>query len=525
MLGKIPCSRHSALFFPSSCSLLRIHAEELILQGSIQLRNSLALFIGICLLLAGTVVGFGLTSWGAHPVLGSSAPPVIVNQGHDNTPAPAPNSLGFAPILKPALPAVVSITSSRMVNVPQFPFFNQPFFQQFFGGQLPQQPQQQREMGLGSGVIISADGYILTNNHVVAKSTDIKVMLPDKRQFPGKVVGTDPQTDIAVVKIAATGLPTITLGDSSKLQVGDYAFAIGNPFGVGETATMGIISATGRNGLSIEDYEDFIQTDAAINPGNSGGALLNARGELIGINTAILTGGSGGNQGIGFAIPINMAKYVMEQILKHGKVVRGYIGVGIQEVTPALAKAFKVPPEKGALIRSVEPDSPGAKAGLQRGDVITEVNGQPVSGPNDLRLKVAAMAPGTTVHLKVLRNGEARDINVTLGESPSSEKTANAVSAAQSPMRGVQVDDLTPDVRQQLELNSQVKGVVVTDIASNSPAADSGLQRGDVIEQINRQPVNSVSDYQRLVAQAGNQALVLLIDRGGNTIFLVVQPE
>ncbi len=499
------------------------------MKGSIQLRHSLAIVLAVCLVVAGAALGVGLTSWTGHAASAAQQAPVYINQAGHGKAAPdgAPNAMGFAPILKPVLPAVVSITSSRVVKVPQSPFFNLPFFQQFFGGQLPQQPQTQREMGLGSGFIVSPDGYILTNNHVVAKGTDIKVILADKRQFTGKVVGTDPQTDVAVVKIDATGLPTVTLGDSSKLQVGDYAFAIGNPFGVGETATMGIISATGRNGLSIEDYEDFIQTDAAINPGNSGGPLLNATGEVIGVNTAILTGGSSsGNVGIGFAIPINMAKYVMDQILKHGKVVRGYIGIGIQEVTPALAKAFKVPAEKGALIGNVEPDSPGSKAGLQRGDVITELNGQPVTGPNDLRLNVGSMKPGTVAHLKVLRNGETRDINVTLGESPSSGKAGAAAGAAQaSPMRGVQVEDLTSDIRQQLGLDMNVKGVVVDDVPQDSPAADAGLQRGDVIEQINRQPVNSVDDYQRLIGETGKEPVVLLINRHGNTTFLVVQPE
>jgi serine protease Do len=496
-------------------------------KGSIQLRHSLAIFFSICIFIIGAAIGVGLTTASGHSVFGAARNPVAyITQAQDNRPAPKPNELGFAPVLKPALPAVVSITSSRMVNVPQNPFFNNPFFQQFFGGNMPQAPQQQREMGLGSGVIVSPDGYILTNNHVVAKSTDIKVFLQDKRQFPGKVIGTDPQTDIAVVKIDATNLPTMVLGDSSKLQVGDYTFAIGNPFGVGETATMGIISATGRNGLSIEDYEDFIQTDAAINPGNSGGALLNALGELIGINTAILSGGSGGNQGIGFAIPINMAKYVMEQILKNGKVVRGYIGVGIQEVTPPLAKAFNAPPEKGALVGNVDPNSPGAKAGLQRGDVITELNGSPVVGPNDLRLKIGALGPGSTVHLKLLRNGQPRDVTLTLGQRPTTTAAGNAGGQAQtSPMRGVQVDELTPDIRQQLGLNSDVKGVVVTSVADDAPAADVGLQRGDVIEQINRQPVNSVADYQRLTGQIGNQPVVLLINRKGNTTFLVVQPE
>ncbi len=493
----------------------------------LQVRQSAALAFVAVVLIAGGVLGLAASSWAGHSVLGATheIPVYIAQTGHAAS-GSAANAMGFAPLFKPALPAVVSITSSRIVKVPQSPFFNDPFFRQFFGGQGPQAPEEQRERGLGSGVIISPDGYILTNNHVVDKGTDIKVTLADKKQFTGKVIGTDPQTDIAVVKIAATGLPTIPLGDSSKLEVGDYAFAIGNPFGVGETATMGIISATGRNGLSIEDYEDFIQTDAAINPGNSGGALLNARGELIGINTAILSGG-GGNQGIGFAIPINMAKYVMDQILKNGKVVRGYIGVGIQDVTPELGRAFHVAAEKGALVSSVDASSPGGKAGLQRGDVITEINGETVQGANDLRLKVGAMSPGATVHLKVNRNGETKDVSFALGEAPSSKGAANNAGGAaeNSSMRGVQVDELTNDIRQQLGLKPNVKGVVVTDVPGDSAAADAGLQRGDVIEQVNRQPVDSVSEYERLISEAGKQTIVLLINRGGNTTFLVVQPE
>lgn len=496
------------------------------MERLIQMRHSIVVIAGICVLVVGAALGVGLTTWAGHTVLGANGTPVYINQSEGGRGAGAADTAGFASILKPALPAVVSITSSRVVKAPQNPFFNDPFFQQFFGGRMPRQPQEQREMGLGSGVIVSADGYILTNNHVVEKGTDIKVILADKRQFPGKVIGTDPKTDIAVVKISTTGLPTLTLGDSSKIEVGDYAFAIGNPFGVGETATMGIVSATGRNGLSIEDYEDFIQTDASINPGNSGGALLNAHGEVIGINTAILAGGGGGNQGIGFAIPINMAKYVMNEILKHGKVTRGYIGVGIQEVTPDLAKAFNVPAEKGALVSNVDPNTPGSKAGLQRGDVITQLNGQAVDGPNGLRLKIASMAPGTSVHLKVDRAGQTRDVDVTLGELPAG-KTASKQGGQEenSAMRGVQVDELTSDIRQQLGLNPDIKGVVVTDVEQGSPAADTGLQRGDVIEQVNRHPVNSVSDYQNLVSEAGNQAVVLLVNRGGSTTFLVVQPQ
>jgi serine protease Do len=496
---------------------------------TVQLRRSAVIFALAIVFLVGGALGLMAWALAGHSSFGhETLVPVFVSRAIGAAPSENGNAMGFAPVLKPVLPAVVSIASSRIVKVPQNQFFfNDPFFQQFFGRQFQGAPRQEREQGLGSGVIISADGYILTNNHVIDKATEIKVILSDKREFPGKVVGADPKTDIAVVKIKATGLPTVTLGDSSKLEVGDYAFAIGNPFGVGETATMGIISATGRNGLDIEDYEDFIQTDAAINPGNSGGALLNARGEVIGINTAILSGGSGGNQGIGFAIPINMAKYVMDQILKHGKVMRGYIGVGIQEVTPELAKQFNVPAEKGALVREVESNSPGAKAGLQTGDVITEMNGQPIAGPNELSLKVGMMTPGTTVHLNVVRNGETRDVNLTLGEAPSGKVAGKTTegSAENSPMKGVQVDELSSDIRQQLGLGPDVKGVVVTDVPAGSPASEAGLQRGDVIEQVNRHPVDSVAEYQRLIHEAGAQALVLLVNHNGNTIFLVVQPE
>ena len=272
------------------------------MESSFRIRSWLAIVIGICILIGGAAIALAATALAGHSGLILSHVPVYISQSGHAAEAPAPSAMGFAPVFKPALPAVVSIASWRTVKVPQMPFMNDPFFQQFFGGQLPRGPQQQRERGLGSGVIVSPDGYILTNNHVIDKATEIRVMLQDKREFSGKVIGADPKTDIAVVKIAASGLPTITLGDSSKLAVGDYAFAIGNPFGVGETATMGIISATGRNGLDIEDYEDFIQTDAAINPGNSGGALLNAQGQLIGINTAILAGGGRWESGIGFAI-------------------------------------------------------------------------------------------------------------------------------------------------------------------------------------------------------------------------------
>jgi serine protease Do len=318
----------------------------------------------------------------------------------------------------------------------------------------------------------------------------------------------------------------LTLGDSSKIQVGDYALAIGDPFGIGETATQGIVSATGRGNLDIEDYEDFIQTDASINPGNSGGALVNARSELIGINTAILAGSSGGNQGIGFAIPINMARFVMDAILKHGKVVRGYLGVAIQPVTTDIAKAFNAPPSKGALISDLVPDGAAAKAGLKKGDVVVELNGEPVAGPNQLKLKIASMAPGSVAHLKVLRDGRERDVTATLSELP--EKAAEATpsgSGENDPMRGIQVDELTSDIAQQLGLRPGTKGVVVSDVSPGSPAGNAGLRRGDVIQEVNRQPVSSVAEYQRALRQAGKQSVLLLVNRQGNSAYVVVNPD
>ena len=388
----------------------------------------------------------------------------------------------------------------------------------------------EREFGLGSGVIVNPDGYILTNNHVVSGASDVEVFTVDKRKFKAKVIGTDPLTDVAVLKIDATGLPTLTLGDSSALKVGDVVFAIGQPFGIGETATMGIVSATGRGlGQAIERYEDFIQTDAAINPGNSGGALIDLRGNLIGINTAILSGGGGegGNEGVGFAIPINMAHNVMDQIVEHGKVIRGYLGVSIQGVDPDMAKAFGLSRGGGALIGDVTPDSPASKGGLQRGDVVLELNGQVVNGPDDLSVRVAQMAPGTVAHLKIFRNGKEQNMDVALGEFPEKGTASNEQPGAAAPsgLKGMQVQNLTPDIAHELQLPASVAGVVVSNVDPSSAAAESGLQRGDVILEVNRKPVRNVEQYQQAFAGTTNQSVLLLINRAGTTHFVIVQPQ
>jgi serine protease Do len=381
--------------------------------------------------------------------------------------------------------------------------------------------------------VVTPDGYILTNNHVVDGATDVKVSFSDKREFPAKIIGRDKYTDLAVIKIDQKNLPTLPFAHAIP-QVGDVALAIGDPFGLGQTVTMGIVSATGRSGLGIEAYEDFIQTDAAINPGNSGGALINTHGELVGINTAILAGNNGGNQGVGFAIPVTMARNIMDQLLKTGKVTRGYIGVTLQAVDADLAKSFGLNQNmRGIAITSVEPDSPGAKAGLQTGDVITEVNNTAVDDPGALRVQVAGMAPGSTVHLKVFRSGSYKDVTVTLAEYPKNLLAANDNDDDNQPgmggngergaMKGVAVEPLSSDIRQQLNVPNRVNGVVVTDVDEDSPAAGVGLRQGDVIEQVNHRPVTSVSDFNAAVKQGNaNGSTLLLVRRGQATQFVAV---
>src|SRR6202522_1109977 len=480
----------------------------------------------------GALLSQGFRDWAGHTVLGSPRTPVTIAQ--NALPVSLGNfANGFSAVIKPALPAVVNIRTSKIVK-PQAgqmsPMFNDPMFRQFFGDQFGNgmQPKAEREQALGSGVIITADGTILTNNHVIDGATDIKVYLNDKREFAAKLVGADPKTDIAVLKIEAKELPTLPLGDSSQLQVGDLIFAIGDPFGIGETATMGIVSATGRADLGIESYENFIQTDAAINPGNSGGAMIDIHGNLVGINTAILSHGSGGNEGVGFAIPMSMAKPVMDQILSHGKVVRGYLGVHIQDLSPEIAKAFNYNLSGGALIGDVSPNTPASKAGLQKGDVIVKLNGQAVSDYVDLRLRISQMAPGTSVNLDVWRDGKTKDYTVALGELPEKTEAADDTGTQSSGgLEGVEVDELTPEIAQQLSLGAGVHGGVVTAVDPSSPAAAAQppIGRGDVIQEINHKPIRNVSDYRQAIAGAGSQPVFLLVNHGGVTGYSVVQPH
>jgi serine protease Do len=442
-------------------------------------------------------------------------------------PSEGPSRTGFAPIVKQVLPNVVNISSSKVVRTPnQMPegMQSDPFFQQFFGqgfGNRPEIPKNRREQSLGSGVVVSPEGYVLTNNHVVDGATDVKVTLSDKRELKAKIIGTDPKTDVAVLKLEGSNFPAITLGDSSKVQVGDYALAIGDPFGVGQTVTMGIVSAKGRGNLGIEDYEDFIQTDAPINPGNSGGALVNDRGELVGINTAILSHGSGGNEGIGFAIPVNLARSVMGQILDHGKVTRGYLGVVIQPITPAMAKELGLSKLQGALVGDVSPKGPAQASGVQRGDVILSINSDAVTDSNQLRNTISMIQPGEIVKLEISRNGSTKDINVKLGELPLSKEEAQNQheGASKDALDGVSVQNLDAETAAQLQLPESTKGVVVTGIDPSSPKADSGLLKGDVIQEVNHQPVRNVAEFEQAMRKASNGAL-LLVNRAGTTLFI-----
>ena len=436
----------------------------------------------------------------------------------------------FAPVVQKVMPSVVNIFSSRKVKTDyrQMELFNEdPLFRRFFGDQFGGRnliPREREERSLGSGVIISPDGYIVTNNHVVDDASDIKVSLSDKREFPARVVGTDSKTDLAVLKIEQTGLPALTLAaDSSRVQVGDIVLAIGNPFGVGQTVTMGIVSATGRGGLGIEDYEDFIQTDAAINPGNSGGALVNAEGRLIGISTAILSR-SGGNQGIGFAIPVNMARNVTDQIIHGGKVSRAFLGVMIQPVTPDLAKAFKLGKSEGALISDVSTNSPAERAGLKAGDVVTKVDDRFVADSRALQLMIGEMAPGRNVRLTVIHDGNERVYPVTLGEQSGNRNEAGDGSKASAgrALDGVSLEALIPEFARQYGIARNTNGVGVRRVDPDSAAGQAGLEPGDVILEVNRQPVSSVEQVHKYVSEGTTDTTLLFVNHDGRTRYVVI---
>lgn len=470
------------------------------------------------------VAVFHLTSWG------KGAEPAIKVE---TTPVNRDARLGasFAPVVKKAAPSVVNIYSTHIVHerLMRNPLLNDPLFRQFFGDQFPNDDRERtrRERSLGSGVIISPDGYILTANHVVDGADEIKVSIGEnKKVYAAKVIGTDQPTDVAILKIDAKDLPAIALADSDQLEVGDIVLAIGNPYGLRQTVTMGIVSALGRSGLTgFNQYQDFIQTDAAINPGNSGGALVDAQGRLVGINTAIISR-SGGNQGIGFAVPINMARHVMERLISGGKVTRGYLGILPQNIDAGLAKQFHLPDQNGALVGDVLPDTPAAKAGIKSGDVIVAFNGKDVPDAHSFQLAVSECSPGSSATVKLLSNGRTKTITVTLAELPATmsqsqndrdQNNSDSSSSTADALDGVTVQDLNRGIRQQLKVPDDIRGALVTDVARDSNSAESGLQRGDVIVEVNRQLVNNADDAVKLCRQAkGDQILLKFWRRTGD---------
>ncbi len=463
--------------------------------------------------------------------------PVAIGQ-----PAPTQSGAGaavlpsLAPMLERVSAGVVNVSVKGSVPVEQNPlmqdpnfrrFFEDPLFRRFFGdpdqqGQQPEQPKERETSAVGSGVIIDARrGYVVTNNHVVQNSKEIMVILTDRRQLPATIVGTDPDSDLALLKVEGQNLTQVPMGDSNQLKIGDFVVALGNPFGLGQTATLGIVSALGRTGLGIESYENFIQTDASINPGNSGGALVTQDGKLVGINTAILSR-SGGNVGIGFAIPIDMVQYVTKQLAENGKVQRGRLGVFIQDVTPDIAEAMSLKTVGGALVSRVAPGSSAEKTGLRPGDVITSLNGKPVVNGADLRNRVGLMPPGSKVELSVLRDGKETKVTTTLGEAEAAEAEKAKPEAKAEPIGRLAGATLAA-IPKDHPLAGKAEGVFVQAVAPNSKVAQAGIQAGDIIVSANQKPVKAPEDLQRIAKEIGDKPLLLNVRRGEGALFVVVR--
>jgi serine protease Do len=456
-------------------------------------------------------------------------------------PTPAQTRSGitttFAPIVEKVAPSVVTVFTTQTVSrgLTTFPFGDDTL-RQFFGGQSPPRQGKQTLQGLGSGVIVSADGYILTANHVVSGADEIMIGRgTDLRKYIAKKVGTDPGTDVALLKIDEKNLPAVTFADSEKARAGDIVLAVGNPFGLRQTVTMGIISAIGRGGMGIVDYENFIQTDAAINMGNSGGALVDTEGRLLGINTAIFSR-SGGNQGIGFAIPANIARDVMRSLREKGRVVRGYMGASVQTLTPELADAMKLKGQlAGALVGEVTPKSPAQKAGIKTGDVITAVNGKSVGDARELRLMIGSRAPGSKAQIAVNREGQNKTLEIELAEMPPgvSEEGGPEATPEESTQPekatvfgGVAVADITDDVRAALNLSKDIHGAVIADIDADSPAAKAGLREGDVIQEVNKQPVNNAKELVAISKKLKpTEKILIRVWSQGRSGFVALQPK
>jgi len=468
--------------------------------------------------------GFGWTLSGAR-LQAANAPttPAAASQRPDEH-VPPGRGLSYADVVAQVAPAVVTVRSERVVRASaEGPFGDDPFFQQFFGSSRGRGPAVPREEGaLGSGVIVSQDGYILTNHHVIDGADHVKVDLPDRRTFDAKVVGSDAASDLAVLQISATGLPIVKMGDSEHVRVGDVVLALGNPLGVGQTVTMGIISAKGRaTGQSDGSFEDFLQTDAPVNQGNSGGALVTTQGELIGINSQIISP-SGGNIGIGFAIPVDMAQNVMQQLIKGGVVHRAMLGVTVQPMTSDLAKSLGLSDVRGALVSSVQPDGPGQRAGIERGDVILDVNSAPVSDGNSLRNRIASLAPGARVTLTLLRDGKRETVQPTLAELPSGRTASNEQPGGSAERRsGMNVEPVTPEIANELGLRS-ARGVVVDQVAAGSAASEAGVRPGDVIVQVNRRNVSSAAELEEALQASGQRPALILLNRRGSELYVAL---
>jgi serine protease Do len=443
----------------------------------------------------------------------------------------------FRAVAKKVSPAVVFIKVEKsadeggMSQIPQFfsPFnspFGDQFFHRFFGtppqGQHPGTMPKHHIVGQGSGFLISPDGLIMTNNHVVGNADKVTVRLLDGREFTAKVVGTDPPTDVALIRIDAKNLPYLQLGDSDQIQVGDWVLAVGNPFGLSHTITAGIVSAKGRSGIGLNDYENFIQTDAAINPGNSGGPLVDLDGRVVGMNTAIYSN-SGGYMGIGFAIPINMAKKVRDQLLEHGKVTRGHLGVYIQQMTQDLADSFGLKETQGILISKVVDGSPAARAGLKQGDVLLKLDGKKIGKIAEFRNAIAMTAPGTVLRLDVLRNGKSREVKVTVGKQQT-DSQGNPTPSGSEGHLGLTLQALTPELANQLGYQGE-KGALVVGVEAGSPADDAGIERGDLIQEVNRKPISSPMDFGKALKNNGKKPILLLVRHGDAPRYVAVRPE
>jgi len=489
-------------------------------------------------LLAGVILGLGIASnfnW-TKSGMARETPATVTTVVKSEAEKPAlkdhldliNTGKAFVEVAQQVMPTVVSVTSTKVVRG-RGPF-SEFFHEDWFGRQFRRPQREQRQEGLGSGVIISADGYILTNNHVVKEAEDISVLM-DRKEYKAKIIGFDPKTDLAVIKIDEKNLPVVKLGNSDRLEVGEWVLAIGNPFSLQlqHSVTAGIVSGKGRNqvGIGDIDYEDFIQTDAAINPGNSGGALVNLRGELVGINTAIVANSwSGGNLGIGFAIPINLARQIMEQLIANGKVVRGWMGVYIQTPNESMAKELDLPSTAGALVSDVSVNSPAAKAGIKDGDFIVEFDGKKISDSNQLMHLIATYKPGARLGVKLIRDGREKTLAVTLGERPDDDETPRLTSAGGAGNRlGLEVSNLTEALAEEFDITAK-SGVVVTAVEEGSVADQDGVQAGDLILEVNRETVRSVREFNRIVEEfkPGDTVLLRLV-RGENKFFVALKVE